>query len=166
MHSPRSRPWSRWNTAVAALLLASGPAHGSEIAATVGGTVTGSSEWSGTAYLDATGGRFHTLGIEWRPLASLGWIGEHHGAPPQRYPDVAVAAIGARVADATDRHFFAFQVGLASRRTPAISSHLQFVTTLGWQRGRMVLMLRHISNGRLLSGPNHGETMLLVGATL
>lgn len=128
--------------------------------------MTGSSEWTGAVYLDATGRLFRTRTIAWRPVASLGWIGEHRGALAGRYPDVAVAAAGLRIADASERRFLSFQVGLASRRTPAISSHAQFVSTLGFQSGRLVVMLRHISNGRLLSGPNHGETMLLVGATL
>lgn len=166
MHpSPACAPF-RMKPLLVVLLLAGAPAQAAEIAASVGGTVTGSSHWSGTVYLDASGRSYHTLGIDWRPVASLGWIGEHHVTPGESYPDLLVAAAGIRLADAGERRFLSFQVGVASHRSPAISSHVQFVSTLGWRRGRLLLMLRHISNGRLMSGPNHGETMLLAGTSL
>ena len=56
------------------------------------------------------------------------------------------------------------QTGIGSQRglTDALSGEPQFVSTVGWLRGRWLLAIRHISNGGL-DDPNIGETMLLAG---
>jgi hypothetical protein len=110
--------------------------------------------------------RFH-----WSPDVSLGWI---DGRDVQRYRDsrygttdaVALLAAGARVQAGEDRWyhplFFSFQLAGTDRTTQALSSHYQFVSTLGWQGQHLSFQLRHVSNGGLHT-PNRGETMALLG---
>ncbi|MGH8112415.1 MAG: lipid A 3-O-deacylase, partial [Rhodanobacteraceae bacterium] len=63
--------------------------------------------------------------------------------------------------------FVSEQMVATSVRTSALSSRFEFMTTLGVRVGRFMLMGRHISNAHLIGGgPNHGETMLLVGVEL
>lgn len=108
----------------------------------------------------------------WSPDGSLGWINGRHLAlyDDSRYsarPSVALAAVGARVhrGDVGDWYqplFFSFQVAATNHVTHALSSHYQFVSTLGWQARHFSLALRHISDGNL-RGPNRGETMIVAG---
>jgi len=117
----------------------------------------------------------HTVGnsrLDWSPDVSAGWI---DGREVRRYrdaefttrPSVALLAAGARfhygVPDAWYRPLFlSFQLAGINHTTQALSSHYQFVSTLGWQGEHLSFQLRHISNGGL-NGPNRGETMALVG---
>ncbi|MER3547064.1 MAG: lipid A 3-O-deacylase, partial [Rhodanobacteraceae bacterium] len=60
--------------------------------------------------------------------------------------------------------FISEQIAATSARTSALSSRFEFMTTGGWQGDHLILMARHISNAHLIGGgPNHGETMLMVG---
>ncbi len=62
------------------------------------------------------------------------------------------------------RWFASEQLVATSTRTDALSSRIEFSTTVGWQRDHFIVMLRHISNGHIVGGgKNLGETMLLVG---
>lgn len=127
------------------------------------------------AFVEATFA-LHAIGdsgrLDWSPDVSLGWI---DGRDVRRYRDsaygtrdsVALLAAGARfhygAPDAWYRPlFFSFQLAANNRTTQALSSHYQFVSTLGWQGRHLSLQIRHISNGGL-NGPNRGETMALVG---
>lgn len=118
----------------------------------------------------------HAIGssgrLDWSPDVSAGWI---DGRDVRRYrsaqfdtrPPVALLAAGARfhygAPDAWYRPvFFSFQVAGVNHTTQALSSHYQFVSTLGWQGEHLSFQVRHISNGSL-NGPNRGETMALVG---
>jgi hypothetical protein len=108
----------------------------------------------------------------WSPDVSLGWIDGRNVAryDYSRYTTreaVALAAGGARFhrGDAGDWYqplFFSFQVAATNHTTQALSSHYQFVSTLGWQAKHFSVSIRHISNGSL-HAPNRGETMALVG---
>jgi len=128
-----------------------------------------------TAFLEATFAS-HTIGssgrLDWSPDVSAGWI---DGRDVSRYRDseygtahpVALLAAGARfhygAPEAWYRPlFFSFQLAGTSQMTQALSSHYQFVSTLGWQGEHLSFQLRHVSNGGL-NGPNRGETMALVG---
>ncbi|MEO7065705.1 MAG: acyloxyacyl hydrolase [Rhodanobacter sp.] len=117
----------------------------------------------------------HQLGrtsFTWAPDVSLGWIEGHdiNGFRHDRYDPrkgVLLVAAGARfhygVEGAWYRPlFFSFQPALANRRTLALGTPYEFVSTLGWQGQRFSFQIRHISNGDL-GGPNRGETMALVG---
>lgn len=117
----------------------------------------------------------HAIGssrFTWSPDVSAGWI---DGRSLHRYQDseygirnsVALVAAGARFRTTDESAwyhpvFFSFQVAGTNHTTMALSSHYQFVSTLGLQFDHVSLALRHISNGSL-NGPNRGETMALVG---
>jgi Lipid A 3-O-deacylase (PagL) len=128
-----------------------------------------------TAFIETTFAP-HAVGssgrLEWSPDVSLGWI---DGRDVHRYRhaeydtshSVALLAAGARfhygAPGAWYRPlFFSFQLAANNQTTQALSSHYQFVSTLGWQGEHLSLQIRHISNGGL-NGPNRGETMALVG---
>ncbi len=118
----------------------------------------------------------HALGqrFSWAPDVTAGWI---DGRDIAKYRDnkygtrssVALLAAGARFSYGDEHdwyrpYFFSFQVAGTNHTTMALSSHYQFVSTLGWQASHFMAAIRHISNGSL-SGPNRGETMGLVGVT-
>jgi hypothetical protein len=159
-----SRAWT------AALLLAAGTgsAQAAQWAVSAGGSLS-QHDWAPAAALDVAG-EARPLGdgrLQWRPVAALTGVGAH--APtwrPHSDRDVLVASAGAAVALGDSGWCFSLQGGAANRTTPALSSHLQFVSSLGWQGRRLRLQLRHISNGRIGGGPNLGESMLLVGVRL
>lgn len=114
-----------------------------------------------TAFVEGYGERRHNGRLTWQPMASLTWL---QGRDRDRLDnDVAVLAGGIRAVDWWRRAFASFQIGFAHDTNDALSSHGQFLSTVGWQGDRVVWMLRHISNGKVFSGPNLGETMLLVG---
>ena len=108
----------------------------------------------------------------WSPDVSLGWIDGRNVAryDGRRYSSrdpVALIAAGARFhrGEAGDWYqplFFSAQLAATNHTTHALSSHYQFVSTLGWQAKHFSVAIRHISNGGL-HDPNGGETMALVG---
>ncbi|MBT2143976.1 MULTISPECIES: acyloxyacyl hydrolase [unclassified Rhodanobacter] len=107
----------------------------------------------------------------WSPDVSLGWIdGRRTTTDSSRYTtrdSVALLAAGARfhLGEAGDWYqplFFSEQLAATNHTTHALSSHYQFVSTLGWQAKHFSVAIRHISNGGL-HRPNAGETMALVG---
>lgn len=107
----------------------------------------------------------------WAPDVSLGWIdGRRVASDDRRYTNrdsVALLAAGARFhfGEAGDWYqplFFSEQLAVTNHTTHALSSHYQFVSTLGWQAKHFSVALRHVSNGGL-HRPNTGETMALVG---
>ena len=99
----------------------------------------------------------------WRPAASVGWIGSRKVTGEDFDHDVFLAAAGARYGR-REGLFFSEQIAATSARTDALSSRFEFVTSLGWQHGRFIAVLRHISNANILGGGrNLGETMVLVG---
>ncbi|MDE1894880.1 MAG: acyloxyacyl hydrolase [Pseudomonadota bacterium] len=116
-------------------------------------------------------------GFSWSPDVSAGWIDGRDLRPDgsrfARYrPQQAVGlvAAGARfhLADPAGRLqplFFSEQLAATDRVSRALSSHYQFVSTLGWQARHFTFALRHISNGGL-HRPNTGETMAVVGLAL
>lgn len=108
----------------------------------------------------------------WSPDVSLGWINgrdlpRYDGSRYSTRAPVTLLAVGARVhrgqvGDWYHPLFMSFQVAAANYTTQALSSHYQFVSTLGWQARHFSVAIRHISNGSLRD-PNRGETMLAVG---
>jgi hypothetical protein len=108
----------------------------------------------------------------WSPDVSLGWIdgrdvARYRGARYGTTDAVALLAAGARFHAGDDSRwyhplFVSFQLAGTSQTTQALSSHYQFVSTLGWQGEHLSFQLRHISNGSLHT-PNRGETMALLG---
>jgi hypothetical protein len=108
----------------------------------------------------------------WSPDVSLGWIdgrdvARYDGSPYTTRSTVALAAGGVRFhrGDAGDWYqplFFSAQLAAINHTTQALTSHYQFVSTVGWQAKHFSVAIRHISNGGL-NGPNRGETMVLLG---
>lgn len=110
--------------------------------------------------------------LDWSPDISAGWIDSrdvrrYRNAEFDTSDSVALLAAGARFHYGAPGVwyrplFFSFQLAGINQTTQALSSHYQFVSTLGWQGEHLSFQLRHISNGGL-NGPNRGETMALVG---
>jgi hypothetical protein len=113
--------------------------------------------------------------FSWSPDVSLGWINGRDGHAVRRYAtsnpsttdDVWLLAGGARfhMGNESDWYhplFLSAQVAGTSGSTQALSSHYEFVTTIGWQWKHLSFQVRHISNASLHE-PNRGETMALVG---
>lgn len=108
----------------------------------------------------------------WSPDVSVGWIdgrrvGRYAGKRYDTRSSVGLVAAGARIhmgheGDWYQPLFFSGQVAATNHTTHALSSHYQFVSTLGWQAKHFSVAIRHISNGSLHQ-PNAGETMALVG---
>ncbi|MEO8778371.1 MAG: lipid A 3-O-deacylase [Rhodanobacter sp.] len=109
--------------------------------------------------------------FSWSPDVSLGFINRrdiarYSGSRYSTNDNVYLAAAGARFHYGEASHwyhhlFFSFQPAVQSGRTQALSTHYEFVSTLGWQWRDLSLQIRHISNGST-GGTNRGETMLLV----
>ncbi|KZC36164.1 MULTISPECIES: acyloxyacyl hydrolase [Rhodanobacter] len=137
------------------------------------GRSNSNSHGANTAFIEAVfdGHRIGTTRFSWSPDVSLGWIdGRRLANDNGRYTmrdSVALLAAGARFhfGDAGDWYqplFFSEQLAATNHATHALSSHYQFVSTLGWQAKHFSVAIRHISNGGL-HRPNTGETMALVG---
>ncbi|MGV8939983.1 MAG: acyloxyacyl hydrolase [Lysobacter sp.] len=110
--------------------------------------------------------------LAWSPDVSVGWI---DGRPLNRsggYGNDAIWLVAGGIRFRMENRdggyyplFFSFQPALHTGRTAALSSSLEFVSTLGWQGERFSFQVRHISNGSLKE-PNRGETMALIGVKL
>lgn len=147
------------------------PARGANWDLSAGRSVTGPAAGQG---IDAATVAFLTVGgtndggsaSHFSPIATLGYIGSHHTSRGDLNRSVVLAGAGARYRF-WRRMFVSEQVVATSTRTVALSSRFEFMTTLGIQVGPALLMARHVSNAHLVGGgPNHGETMLLVGLHL
>ncbi|MFK2902516.1 acyloxyacyl hydrolase [Dyella ginsengisoli] len=130
------------------------------------------SHGTNTAFVEAVFAP-HAIGnsrYTWSPDVSAGWIDGRDLT--RKYsqttrPSVALVAAGARLRTSDESAwfyplFFSFQLAGTNHATQALSSHYQFVSTLGLQFKHVSFGIRHISNGGL-HDPNSGETMALVG---
>ncbi len=130
-----------------------------------GRSVTTQQRWTDTVFIASVGSWRPLDGSEtwrWAPTAGLGEFKAR--STHQENLDHASLIVygGARLSGWWRQAFVSFGVGLTKYRTDALSSPYEFVSSLGWQSPRYVLMLRHISNAKLHQ-PNLGETMLLGG---
>lgn len=148
----------------AVLVLWSAPrdAVARDLALSAGFSTTASRNLTQVAFMEVARDPVPVAGISWQPVVSLGIVAarEEHADLDR---NVAVVAAGFRLVDWWRRAFFSFQFGFANRKTAALSSHAQFVSSVGWEGDRLRYTLRHVSNGDLFGGKNLGETMLLVG---
>lgn len=163
-HRRQSPAIARW---LAISMLGAGtiaPAAAVETTLSAGASVTASNEhWTPVAFVDIAGERRRAGHLAWQPAATLGWI-DARSVRTDLDDSVVIAAAGARLVDWWRNAFFSFQLGYADGRTSAISTHGQFISTLGWEGRRISVMVRHISNGGLFGGGrNLGETMVLAG---
>ena len=117
------------------------------------------------AFFDASGEAHEWLGLHWQPTGTIGWIGSRSDENDHLDKDVFVAGGGFRLVDWWGGAFFGFEGGFVNETTDALSSHGQFISSLGWRGNRIVVMVRHISNGHVFGGRNLGETMVVAGVT-
>lgn len=145
-------------------LLCMSQAQAAEFDLMAGGSATVGVRWAPAAFLDVgTSASHEWAGMHWQPVATVGWIGDRDDARDALDHDVAIAGAGVRLVDWWGGAFVGVEAGYVNQRTDALSSHEQFISSLGWRGERLVFMVRHISNANLFGGRNLGETMLLVG---
>ncbi|MFC0356439.1 lipid A 3-O-deacylase [Pseudofulvimonas gallinarii] len=138
------------------------PADARDIVASAGASTTSTHDYvTGTLFVDGHGARRRAGRFTWQPMLSAGWIDGRDR--PRLENDAFVVAAGTRLVDWWRRAFVSFQFGISHDTNDALSSHGQFLSSIGWEGDRVVYTLRHISNGKVFPGPNLGETMLLVG---
>ncbi|MGH8153932.1 MAG: hypothetical protein ACREP0_01640 [Rhodanobacteraceae bacterium] len=143
------------------------PAHATRFDFAAGrsvpGPAAGDADAATVAFLTAAGLPGAAAQVRLQLVGTLGWIGSHDVDRGGLDRPAFVAGGGARYRFFR-RLFVSEQIIATSVRTSALSSRFEFMTTLGVHVGRFLLMGRHISNAHLIGGgPNHGETMLLVG---
>lgn len=178
-----SKPTVRRQGAVAAILVALGIAAATPALAFDASTLRVELQ-GGRSYMDSRGTKAafiesiwpeSSIGssrFTWAPDFSTGWI-DGRNVAKYRYSkydvtsNIWLLAGGARFryGDASNWYhnfFFSFQGAGQLGRTQALSTHYEFISTLGWQWKALSLQIRHISNGST-GGPNRGETMGLVG---
>jgi hypothetical protein len=147
----------------AAFALFVSSAQAAEIDLSAGASATVGVRWAGAVFIDVAGGTTEWADLHWQPTASVGWIGSRNDPGDNLEHDVGLVGAGVRLVDWWRGAFLGFEVAYASPRTDALSSHEQFISSLGWRGDRYVLMVRHISNANLFGGRNLGETMVLAG---
>jgi hypothetical protein len=145
----------------AALALAAFGVSAAEIDITAGASATVGVRWAPAAFIDA--GTDTHEGLHWQPVGTIGWIGSRDDEKDNLHHDVFIAGAGVRLVGWWGGAFIGFEGAYVDQRTDALSSHEQFMTSLGWRSERLIFMVRHISNANLFGGRNLGETMLLLG---
>ena len=148
-----------------AFALCANVARASEIDLMAGGSATVGVRWAPAAFIDAGTDAREWIGMHWQPVATLGWIGSRNDGNDNLEHDVAIAGGGVRLVDWWGGAFIGLEAAYVNQRSDALSSHEQFISSLGWRGERLVLMVRHISNGNIFGGRNLGETMVLAGVT-
>ncbi|TAN08983.1 MAG: hypothetical protein EPN38_00295 [Rhodanobacteraceae bacterium] len=149
---------------MAALLMAPLAANATGFDLTAGPSATASERTTAAVFASAFGtpaadGRIHV-----EPIGSIGWIASRSTHVDNLHHQVFLAGGGVRILAPNHHWFVSEQVAATSTRTNALSSRFEFMTSVGWQRGHFIAMLRHISDGHLIGGGrNMGETMLLAG---
>jgi hypothetical protein len=116
-----------------------------------------------------------TTHATWQPVISLGVISPRNVAHYDKGSyntghGTEVIAGGARFRMSGEDAwygplFLGFELAYNQHLTKSLSSHYEFMSTLGWQGKRFSFQLRHLSNGGFHE-PNRGETMALLGIRL
>lgn len=154
--------WRGW-VAVACLAVC-GPALGAGVDVVAGPSVTSSGRVTAAAFASVFGEApgDHRRHIE--PIGTLGWVGSRNTRVDDLDHEVFLVAGGARLLAANRHWFLSEQLAATHGRTDALSTHVEFMTSVGWQGGHFIVMLRHVSNANLFGGgKNLGETMVLAG---
>lgn len=146
-----------------ALLAAPLAARATGFDLTLGPSVTAGGRTTAAAFASAYGAAAGSHSIRVGPVGTVGVIASRSTRHDRLDHTVAIAGGGVRVVAGT--HWFTSeQLAVTRGRTDALSSRFEFMTSVGWQHRRIVVMVRHISNGRIVGGGrNMGETMLLAG---
>jgi len=161
------RHLARWQAALAVLLVSPLAAHAADYSLNGGPSVTGHQHWTSVLFAERIGAPLRWQGLDVASDFGLGFVRARDTPVDRLDHDVWIGFGGVRAClpDAGEwRHvFLGFGVGITHGKTNALSSTGEFVDTLGWQEEHWNVMIRHISNGHLFTGPNVGETMLLAG---
>jgi|GEM_PF-750040 len=147
----------------AAALLFVPSANATDFNVTAGGAATVGVRWTDAVFFDASMDKLEWAGQHWQPTATMGHLGSRDDPGDHLDHSVWVAGAGVRWVDWWGGAFVGFEVGYVNQRTDALSSHEQFISSLGWQGERYIVMVRHISNADIFGGRNLGETMVLAG---
>lgn len=131
----------------------------------VGPSLTSSGRTTAAAFASAFGKTPASNRWHFEPVGTLGVVLARHTRKDDLHHTVGLAGGGVRITVGPHPEWFVSeQLAATSTRTDALSTRLEFMTSVGWQRGRFILLLRHISNATLFGGGrNLGETMLLAG---
>lgn len=149
---------------LAACLAACGPALAQGLDLVIGPSVTSSGRTTGAAFASVFGDRPADDRAHFEPIGTIGWVAPRATDADDLHHGVFLAAAGVRIVAANHHWFVGEQLAVTSRRTDALSSRFEFMTSGGWQNGHFIVMLRHVSNANVLGGgENLGETMLLAG---
>jgi hypothetical protein len=154
-----SRGW----VALACLALC-GPSLAAGFDIVAGPSVTSLGRVTGAAFASVFGEvpADHRRHLE--PIGTLGWVGSRNTRIDDLEHDVFLVAGGVRLVAANRHWFLSEQLAATHGHTDALSTHVEFMTSAGWQDGHFIVMLRHVSNANLFGGgKNLGETMLLAG---
>lgn len=156
------RPGHAWWLAALAVLPFT--AHAAGFAVAAGPSVTSAERSTAAVFASVFGQQPTDDRFHFEPIGTVGWIGAHHTHSEDLHHEAFLAGGGLRIVLPGGHWFVSEQLAATSRETDALSSRFEFMTSAGWQRGHFVMMLRHVSNGRLIGGgKNLGETMLLAG---
>jgi hypothetical protein len=155
----------RWLWPLTAITLATAlTARAQDFELAAGPTMTSSERTTAAIFASVFGESPVDGRIHFEPIGTVGWIGAHHTYRENLHHEVFLAGGGVRIVAPNPHWFVSEQLAATSTRTDALSSRFEFMTSVGWQDRHFVMMLRHISNGRLVGGGrNLGETMLLAG---
>lgn len=155
---------SRHRWWLAALLVLPLGAQAAGFSVTAGPSVTSAERATAAVFGSIFGEQPADDHFHFEPIGTLGWIDAHHTRKENLHHEVFLAGGGLRVVLPGGHWFASEQLVATSRETDALSSRFEFMTSAGWQRGHFVVMLRHVSDGRIIGGgKNLGETMLLAG---
>lgn len=161
------RHLARWIAALAVLLVPPIAAHAADYSLNGDPSITGHQHWASALFAERIGAPLRWQRLDVASDFGLGFVHARDTPVDRLDHDVWIGFGGARASlpDAgVWRHvFLGFGVGVTHGKTNALSSTGEFVDTLGWQEEHWDVMIRHISNGHLSTGPNVGETMLLAG---
>ncbi len=152
---------------LAALMAAPLVARGADVSVSWGPSVSGHHHWTSAVFAEAATEPWRWRTFDITPELGLGYVRARGTAVDRLDHDVWIGFGGVRASlpgAGVWRHaFLGFGIGVTHGKTNALSSTGEFVDTLGWQAGHWDVMIRHVSNGHLATGPNIGETMLLLG---
>ena len=138
--------------------------HATGFDITAGPSVTSSERSTAAVFASVFAEQPDDNRVHLEPIGTLGWINSRNTRKDDLDHEVFMAAGGVRILAANHHWFVSEQLAATSTRTDALSSRFEFMTSVGWQHGHFIVMVRHISNAHLLgSGKNLGETMLLAG---
>lgn len=139
-------------------------AHAAGFDITAGPSITSSERATAAAFASVYGDQPADDRIHFEPIGTLGWVDSRKTRNDDLNHEVFLAAGGVRIVSAGQHWFASEQLAATSTRTDALSSRFEFMTSAGWEDGRFIVMLRHVSNAHIVGGGrNLGETMLLAG---